>query len=87
MIFLRWTVSTICLCLCLKSAADGAMIGSSNPFVGSFQKLIKLTGDRAKLDAKANGTYIFIKTDKGNNIHIPLDSERIVDTAGPRARE
>lgn len=25
-------------------------------------KLIRLTGDRAKLDAKANGTYIVYKT-------------------------
>ncbi|MEX2461677.1 MAG: hypothetical protein WD469_10365 [Paenibacillaceae bacterium] len=30
-----------------------------------LQKLIKLTGDRAKLDAKANGTYIVYKTDEG----------------------
>jgi hypothetical protein len=30
-----------------------------------LQKLIKLTGDRAKLDAKAYGTYIVYKTDKG----------------------
>ncbi|WP_332075969.1 hypothetical protein [Paenibacillus sp. GYB004] len=28
-------------------------------------KYIKLTGERAKLDAKANGTYIVYKTDKG----------------------
>lgn len=28
-------------------------------------KLIKLTGDRAKLDAKANGTYIVYKTSEG----------------------
>ncbi|GIP20690.1 hypothetical protein [Paenibacillus sp. J22TS3] len=28
-------------------------------------KLIRLTGDRAKLDAKANGTYIVYKTAKG----------------------
>ncbi|MCM3001354.1 hypothetical protein M3647_28100 [Paenibacillus cellulositrophicus] len=30
-----------------------------------LQKLIKLTGDRAKLDAKANGTYIVYKTESG----------------------
>jgi hypothetical protein len=30
-----------------------------------LKKLIKLTGDRAKLDAKANDTYIVYKTDKG----------------------
>ncbi|MNW16368.1 hypothetical protein D3C71_2152010 [compost metagenome] len=28
-------------------------------------KLIRLTGDRAKLDAKANGTYIVYKTAGG----------------------
>ncbi|MCU6709600.1 hypothetical protein M6D81_12915 [Paenibacillus sp. J5C_2022] len=28
-------------------------------------KLIKLTGDRAKLDAKANDTYIIYKTKEG----------------------
>lgn len=28
-------------------------------------KLIRLTGDRAKLDAKANGTYIVYKTAEG----------------------
>lgn len=33
--------------------------------VQDLHKLIKLTGDRAKLDAKANGTYIVYKTDKG----------------------
>ncbi|ALS29968.1 hypothetical protein IJ21_46050 [Paenibacillus sp. 32O-W] len=30
-----------------------------------LQKLIKLTGDRAKLDAKANETYIVYKTAEG----------------------
>lgn len=30
-----------------------------------LQKLIKLTGDRAKLDAKANDTYIVYKTVEG----------------------
>jgi hypothetical protein len=33
--------------------------------IQDLQKLIKLTGDRAKLDAKANDTYIVYKTDKG----------------------
>lgn len=28
-------------------------------------KLIRLTGERAKLDAKANGTYIVYKTTEG----------------------
>jgi len=31
-----------------------------------LNKLIKLTGDRAKLDAKANGTYIVYKTTEGD---------------------
>jgi hypothetical protein len=30
-----------------------------------LEKLIKLTGDRAKLDAKANDTYIVYKTAEG----------------------
>ncbi|WP_336773098.1 hypothetical protein [Paenibacillus sp. MMO-58] len=30
-----------------------------------LSKFIKLTGDRAKLDAKANGTYIVYKTREG----------------------
>ena len=30
-----------------------------------LSKLIKLTGERAKLDAKANGTYIVYKTSDG----------------------
>ncbi|SDE48579.1 hypothetical protein SAMN02799630_05532 [Paenibacillus sp. UNCCL117] len=33
--------------------------------IKDLQKYIKLTGDRAKLDAKANETYIVYKTDKG----------------------
>ncbi|WP_164779430.1 hypothetical protein [Paenibacillus kobensis] len=33
--------------------------------IQDLSKLIKLTGDRAKLDAKANGTYIVYKTDEG----------------------
>ncbi|WP_328699994.1 hypothetical protein [Chengkuizengella marina] len=33
--------------------------------IQNLHKLIKLTGDRAKLDAKANGTYIVYKTDNG----------------------
>lgn len=31
-----------------------------------LSKFIKLTGDRAKLDAKANGTYIVYKTREGD---------------------
>jgi hypothetical protein len=33
-----------------------------------LQKLIKMTGDRAKIDAKANGTYVVYKNDKGQLI-------------------
>jgi hypothetical protein len=33
--------------------------------IKDLQKLIKLTGDRAKLDAKANDTYIVYKTAEG----------------------
>lgn len=31
-------------------------------------KLIRLTGDRAKLDAKTNGIYIVYKTNEGDNV-------------------
>lgn len=34
----------------------------------SLQKLIRMTGDRAKIDAKANGTYVVYKNDKGQLI-------------------
>lgn len=33
--------------------------------VRELQKLIKLTGDSAILDAKANGTYIVYQTENG----------------------
>ncbi|WP_165972197.1 hypothetical protein [Paenibacillus piri] len=33
--------------------------------IKDLQKLIKLTGERAKLDAKANETYIVYKSAKG----------------------
>ncbi|GEM_PF-2141001 len=33
--------------------------------IQDLQKLIKLTGERAKLDAKANGTYIVYQGDNG----------------------
>ncbi|CAM4245672.1 hypothetical protein L1N85_01875 [Paenibacillus alkaliterrae] len=44
-----------------------------------LSKLIKLTGDRAKLDAKANGTYIVYKTNEGQFIreHSNGEIERI----------
>jgi hypothetical protein len=31
----------------------------------ALQKLIRMTGDRAKIDAKANGTYVVYKNEKG----------------------
>jgi hypothetical protein len=34
--------------------------------IKELKKLIKLTGDRAKLDAKANETYIVYKTAEGH---------------------
>ncbi|QCT01590.1 hypothetical protein E6C60_0869 [Paenibacillus algicola] len=36
--------------------------------IQDLQKLIKLTGDRAKLDAKANDTYIVYKNAQGQMI-------------------
>ncbi|UUZ81488.1 hypothetical protein LJK88_43775 [Paenibacillus sp. P26] len=33
--------------------------------IPDLSKFIKLTGERAKLDAKANGTYIVYKTNQG----------------------
>jgi len=33
--------------------------------IQDLSKLIKLTGERAKLDVKANGTYIVYKIDSG----------------------
>ncbi|WP_207802290.1 hypothetical protein [Paenibacillus xerothermodurans] len=36
--------------------------------IKDLQKLIKLTGDRAKLDAKANETYIVYKNAEGQII-------------------
>ncbi|KRE47022.1 hypothetical protein [Paenibacillus sp. Soil522] len=36
-----------------------------NRRIQDLSKFIKLTGDRAKLDAKANGTYIVYKTNDG----------------------
>lgn len=33
--------------------------------IEDLQKLIKLTGERAKIDAKANGTYIVYQIDNG----------------------
>ncbi|WP_182301885.1 hypothetical protein [Cohnella cholangitidis] len=50
--------------------------------IQDLKKLIKLTGDRAKLDAKANDTYIVYKTDQGqivkeynNGDIIPIDDK------------
>ncbi|MEC0130079.1 MULTISPECIES: hypothetical protein [Paenibacillus] len=50
--------------------------------VQDLHKLIKLTGERAKLDAKANGTYIVYKTKNGlivkeypNGVIVPIDNQ------------
>lgn len=52
--------------------------------IKDLQKLIKLTGDRAKLDAKANETYIVYKTKDGqivkelyNGTIVPVSDEEI----------
>ncbi|MBO9608895.1 MAG: hypothetical protein J7639_23270 [Paenibacillaceae bacterium] len=52
--------------------------------IPDLQKYIKLTGDRAKLDAKANDTYIVYKTAEGqlvkefaNGMVIPLKYEEL----------
>jgi hypothetical protein len=49
--------------------------------VQDLQKLIKLTGDRARLDAKANGTYIVYQTENGrivkeyaNGMIVPIEN-------------
>lgn len=50
--------------------------------IKELQKLIKLTGDRARLDAKANNTYIVYKTADGQIVRefpdgriVPVSSE------------
>ncbi|WP_174887645.1 hypothetical protein [Cohnella herbarum] len=52
--------------------------------IKDLQKLIKLTGDRAKLDAKANETYIVYKTKDGqivkeyyNGTIVPVSDEEV----------
>ncbi|WP_163853445.1 hypothetical protein [Paenibacillus elgii] len=45
--------------------------------VQDLSKLIKLTGERARLDAKANGTYIVYKTDKGQIVREYANGEII----------
>ncbi|MFC5471310.1 hypothetical protein ACFPPD_21720 [Cohnella suwonensis] len=54
--------------------------------IKDLQKLIKLTGDRAKLDAKANETYIVYKTAEGqivkeysNGTVIPVIGQDVPD--------
>lgn len=52
-----------------------------------LEKWIKLTGDRAKLDAKANGTYIVYKTAEGNFVKEYHNGEivPVVDSNDPHA--
>lgn len=45
-----------------------------------LRKLVKLTGDRARLDAKANDTYIVYKTDNGQIVREYADG-KIVQVA------
>lgn len=52
--------------------------------VKDLRKLIKLTGDRAKLDAKANGTYIVYKTDKGQIVKEYVNGE-LIPLSDPRS--
>ena len=50
--------------------------------IQDLNKFIKLTGDRAKLDAKANGTYIVYKTSDGHMVreYSNGEIERIEDS-------
>ncbi|WP_164716421.1 hypothetical protein [Paenibacillus whitsoniae] len=52
-----------------------------------LEKLIKLTGDRAKLDAKANDTYIVYKTVEGQIVkeYNNGDIVPVVNSDGPHA--
>jgi|UPI00039E974B hypothetical protein len=45
--------------------------------IQDLQKRIKLTGERAKLDAKANGTYIVYKTAEGRIVREYSDGRMI----------
>lgn len=49
-----------------------------------LEKLIKLTGDRARLDAKANDTYIVYKTAEGQIVK-EYNNGDIVSVADPDA--
>lgn len=53
-------------CVIIKSntVADDGKVKLVDKFK-DLEKWIKLTGDRAKLDAKANDTYIVYKTTEG----------------------
>jgi hypothetical protein len=47
--------------VCLTSGMEVSRMESNN----DLKKLIKLSGERAKLDAKANGTYVVYKETSG----------------------
>lgn len=53
--------------------------------VKDMQKFIKLTGERAKLDAKANGTYIVYKSDSGRIVKEYASGEIVIinEPVGP----
>ncbi|WP_038595658.1 hypothetical protein [Paenibacillus sabinae] len=55
--------------------------------VQDLHKLIKLTGDRAKLDAKANGTYIVYKNATGQMVKEYATGEIIPITGSDLANE
>ncbi|MNB99275.1 hypothetical protein D3C81_1015310 [compost metagenome] len=55
--------------------------------VQDLHKLIKLTGDRAKLDAKANGTYIVYKTAAGQMVREYATGEIVPINASGSANE
>ncbi|MCH1640863.1 hypothetical protein MJ257_12170 [Paenibacillus timonensis] len=52
--------------------------------IQELSKYIKLTGERAKLDAKANGTYIVYKNDQGQIVkeHANNEIEVVQDQGG-----
>ncbi|SFE53569.1 hypothetical protein SAMN04487969_103269 [Paenibacillus algorifonticola] len=47
-----------------------------------LMKLIKLTGERAKLEAKANGTYVVYKDKMGNLVKEHSDGKKEILAEG-----
>ncbi len=46
--------------------------------IKDMHKFIKLTGERARLDAKANGTYIVYKSNRGQIVKEFINGEIVV---------